>query len=281
MSDSSILKRLELEPFPQPELIQLKYPVFFCHGFGTTGNLIQASPLHDPCMMFRARGIIAFAPNIVPFATIETRAKNWVSLINTLSEKYGFEKFNVIAHSMGGLDIRYVLGHSLDEGKIASLTTVATPHRGAYLANFVLKAPGTIAEKLADLVDWYGDGVFPEEKSHAMNAVQQLTTDYVQNVFNQETRGTDIPIFSYSAAVGKGTKRSLNPIFRIQNSIIYDKEGPNDGFVSVESAKWGEHLGTINLSHAHQINIQVSKDYKPVYNNFWINAAKTLQKKGF
>lgn len=281
MSDSSILKRLELETFPQPDIIQLKYPVFFCHGFGTTGTLVQPSPLNDPCMQFRKHGIIAFSPNIVPFASIETRAENWVKLINIVSDKYGFQKFNVIAHSMGGLDMRYALANKLDGGKIASLTTVATPHHGSYLADFVLKTPGKIAEKLADLVDWFGDGVYPEVKSEAMAAVEQLTTDYVQNVFNPNTPDTDTPIFSYSAAVGKGTDYSLNAIFRLQNSIIFDKEGANDSFVSEQSARWGKHLGTIHLSHANQINIQVSKDYKPVYRKFWINAALNLQKEGF
>lgn len=277
----ALLKRLKLKQFPQPEIIQLRYPVFLCHGFGAVGSLVQPSPLHHPCMLMREHGIIAFAPNIVPYASIETRAGNWVSLINEVCKKYNIEKLNVVAHSMGGLDMRHAIAHNNCKDKIASLTTVATPHKGAYLADFILKTPDKITEKLGELVNWFGDNVFPSEKSDALNSVEQLTQHYVQEVFNPSTPEPDLPIFSYSAAVGKGTDYSLNPIFLFQNSQIYEKEGINDSFVSVESATWGEHLGTIPLSHVNQINIQVSKENKPKYFNFWLGVAKMLREKGF
>src|SRR6185295_14036690 len=46
----------------------------------------------------------------------------------------GAGKVNLIGHSEGGLDARYVLAVRPD--LIASLTTVATPHLGADLADF-------------------------------------------------------------------------------------------------------------------------------------------------
>ena len=125
---SAILKRLKLKAYPQPEIIQTKYPIFLAHGFGAVGSLIKPSPLHDPCMLMREHGITAIAPNVVPYASIETRAANWQRIISETCEQYGFEKVNVIAHSMGGLDMRHALAHTDIADKVASLTTVASPH---------------------------------------------------------------------------------------------------------------------------------------------------------
>jgi len=43
--------------------------------------------------------------------------------------------------------------------------------------------------------------------------------------------------------------------------VILEKEGPNDGLVSVESAKWGTYVGTVeDVSHLDLVG--------------WINAAR-------
>ena len=132
------------------------------------------------------------------------------------------------------------------------------------------------------MADWFGETVYPDVKSDAVSSVEQLTRNYVQEIFNPNTPDPEaIPFFSYSAAVGKGTKKSLNPIFLFQNSQIFDKEGINDSFVSVESATWGEHLGTVELSHMNQINVQVSRENKPIYREFWIGVVRTLSEKDF
>lgn len=278
----ALINRFKLEEFPQPEILHTKYPIFLCHGFGAIGSLVKPSPLHDPCMLMREHGVLAFAPNGVPYASIETRAKNWVRLITQVCDKHGYEKVNVIAHSMGGLDIRCALSHMGIAPKIASLTTVATPHHGTYLADLILKTPEIITEKLSDLVDWFGNNVYPREKSEVLSSVEQLCQGYVQEEFNPDTPNLEgFPYFSYSASVGKGTNFPLNPVFLFQNTQIFGKEGVNDSFVSVNSAIWGEHLGTVTLSHTHQINVQVSKEARPRYNDFWIGTVKKLSEMGF
>lgn len=278
----SLIKKLELKEFTQPDIIQLKYPVFLCHGFGAIGSLVKPSPLYDPCMLMREHGVMAIAPNVVPYASIETRAKNWVRLINKVCNDYDFEKVNVVAHSMGGLDMRHALTHLNISNRVASLTTVATPHRGTFLADLILKTPEIITDKLSNLVDWFGNSVYPKEKSHVLNSVEQLCRQYVEDEFNLNTPNIDgFPYFSYSAAVGKGTDYSLNPVFLFQNGQIFAQEDINDSFVSVKSATWGEHIETVPLSHMNQINVQVSKENKPRYNKLWTGIIKMLRDKGF
>lgn len=273
------LKKLELKQFPQPEVIRLKYPILLCHGYGGLSTIFAPSPMHKPCMRLRSHGIEAFAPNIVPYATIATRAGQWAEIIRSLKSQFGYDKLNVVAHSMGGLDMRYAI-HNLEMAdSVASLTTIATPHRGTSLAEIVLKSPDTIREKLAEFVDWFGESIYPASKSDAVAAVEQLTRSYVTKIFNPSTPNVNgIHYFSYSAAVGKGTDQPLNPIYRLQNQLIFQNEGINDSFVTASSAEWGEHLGMLPISHLEQIEIQVNKDRRILVEAFWRELALNLKK---
>lgn len=271
------LRKLELTEYPQPDLIDVRYPVLLCHGYGGLAGLIRPSPLHAPCMAMRSYGIHAFAPNIVPYAKISTRAEQWVEKIHHLQQMYGYEKFNVIGHSMGGLDMRYAISNLGVADRIASLTTIATPHQGTSLAELVLTTPELLRDKLGEVFDWFGESIFPHAKSNALEAVQQLTRNYVQNEFN--ANNPDAPgvhYFSISAAVGKGTSHPLNTIYRFQNLHIFSEEGINDSFVSVESSKWGTHLQTAPLSHMEQLDLQVSKERKKYVEHFWLDVAYNL-----
>lgn len=273
--------KYKLISFPQPDIVQLHHPVLLCHGYAAIAGLITPSPLQDPCMILRTHGVIAFAPNIVPYARIETRAEEWIKRMKELKAQYGFEKFNVVAHSMGGLDMRYALNRLGAEEHIASLLTIASPHQGSPLANFVLNTPGKVKEQLGSFFDWLGDRLYPSEKSDSVAAVEQLTPEYLTSEFNPViTDHPDVVYLSYSAAVGKGTKAPLNPIYRFQNHYIFEREGKNDAFVSVESSKWGEHLDVKPISHLEQMGIRVVSDRKPLVRTFWLELARELASRG-
>lgn len=91
----------------------------------------------------------------------------------------------------------------------------------------------------------------------------------------------DIPYYSYSAAVGKGTSHPIKVISRYQNNHIFEQEGLNDGMVSVESAQWGEHIKTIHLSHLEQMNLRVKDGRKELVRSFYLDVLEMLQEKGF
>ena len=276
------MKKFKLKEFPQPDIIRLKYPVLMCHGYGAIAGLVKPALLHEPCLILRECGVIAFAPNIVPYAKIEIRAEQWAERIKKLQEKYGYNKMNVIAHSMGGLDMRYAISKLGMADSVASLTTIATPHHGTSLADFVLSTPELVKDKLAEFFDWFGDNIYPEEKSDAIAAVKQLSRKYVNTEFNPDVKDVDsVNYYSISAAVGKGTSHPLNALYRFQNQFIYQHEGINDSFVSVESAKWGQHLKTASVSHLEQTNIRVSKDRQELVNHFWISVVRHLSDEGF
>lgn len=277
-----LFRKFELLDFPQPEIVTLKYPVFLCHGYGGIAGLVRPSPLHMPCMTLRSHGVHAFAPNIVPYAKISIRAEQWAEKIEQIKQQYGYEKVNVIGHSMGGLDIRYAISNLGIGDSIASYTSVACPHHGTSLAELVLTTPEVLREKLGDMFDWFGESIFPKAKSDAVAAVEQLTREYVTKEFNPNNPDDEnIDYFSFSAAIGKGTKEPLNPIYRYQNQYIYSNEGMNDSFVSVKSSKWGKHIQMAPISHMEQLDIQVGKERKKYVTQFWLDLVENLRENNF
>lgn len=275
------LKKLQLSEFPEPEHVELRHPVLLCHGYGAIASLVKPSPLYDVAMLMRKHNVSAFAPNIVPYAAIEIRAEGWVQIIRQLVRKTSGGKLNIIAHSMAGLDIRYALAKMEIAEHVASFTTISTPHRGTSLAELSLKTPDAIKEKMGELLDWMGNRVYPGAKSDSVGSARQLTRAYILEEFNPNVPNVEsIPYYSFSSAVGKGTEHPIKVISRYQNTYIYQHEGINDGMVSVESSKWGEHIKTGSISHLEQMNLRIKDGRMQQFETFWLDVLKTLQKRG-
>ncbi|KAJ2000692.1 hypothetical protein H4R26_004495, partial [Coemansia thaxteri] len=77
-----------------------------------------------------------------------------------------------------------------------------------------------------------------------------LTTDYCQRFFNPATPdASDVEYLSIGAHMNpSAVSDKVNPLI-IPHDIIYRREGPNDGFVSLTSAQWGHYLGSVCADH--------------------------------
>lgn len=270
------------ERFPQPAVIHLRYPVVFMHGFGMLAVFLKGGHLHDEAMYMRQRGIRAYAPNVSPYHTIESRAEMWKECIEHILEETHAEAVTLIAHSMGGLDARFMISRLGVGDRIKALVTVASPHHGSYLADIVLETPGRVQEWLSDAANWAGTSSMDGVESDFQQAIHDLTPDYVTNHFNPavpDNRG--VAYFSYAGCAGKGTRVNINPLLRLQNTLIYAREGKNDGFISVESAQWGKYLGTINADHSQQIGIDWTPQSTFKSTTFYAGVIKMLAKEGF
>ena len=277
-----LLEKIELEEFPQPEYIRLTYPVVMCHGYGSVASILKPSPLHDACMLYRSHGIAAFAPNAVPYASIEDRAKDWVRHVRRVLDQTGADRVNVIAHSMGGLDLRYAISRLGLGDAVVSLTTLATPHRGSSLAELGLATPARLRDMLSEVFNWLGTSLYPNTNSDVKAALEDLTRNHVGAVFNPSVPDVKgVEYFSWSAAVGKGTKESINSMLIPLNRYIFEKEGVNDGFVAAESAVWGNYLGQVGLSHTEQIHLNLTRAHRDRWHDFWLQQARLMSESGF
>src|SRR5438552_7629712 len=112
-----------------------RYPVVLAHGFLGFDELALGGNRDGYFRGVAARleqmGIKVYSPRVPPAAAIATRAERLAQLIRALPD----ERVNIVAHSMGGLDARYAISRLGLADRVASLTTIATPHLGTPLAD--------------------------------------------------------------------------------------------------------------------------------------------------
>ncbi|MFK7897037.1 MAG: esterase/lipase family protein [Myxococcota bacterium] len=231
-----------------PTASPTRYPVYFAHGFnsskdawdGISAALIEGDPRWKGWL--QAQSVPAFEPVWQRTEHLRRNLSNFlVDLENqgvTPLEGEPFQRINVVAHSMGGLDSRYLLGHpkynqpschlerqctdaqgnavpccSADaEGnaipwrkRIASVTTLSTPHRGSSFADLSMK----LLENRS--VDWmfrkaarYVVGLDTEEEQTDLR--ETLFT--LSNQFSRETMTPDFPppiperVYTFACASG-------------------------------------------------------------------------------
>ncbi len=282
MSEPGRLRaRLLLPSFPEPALIRTNYPIMLMHGFGTTSGLGRKGNYHEAAMALRSHGVWAYAPNVAPYHTIATRAEMWAERMAHILEETHAPKVNLIAHSMGGLDARYLISRLGQHTHVASLTTIATPHRGSALASFVLKQPATIKKALMYGAHALGTLTSPDTDADFLSAVDELQPDFITNAFNPATPDhPDIPYWSYAGAAGRGSDIRINPVMLPLNQYLFAKEGLNDGFVSTASAPWGTFCGTLPADHAQQIGVNFPGASSFRANTFYASVAEMLASRG-
>jgi triacylglycerol lipase len=224
-------------------------------------------------------GIQVFFGNTGGWSTCETNAAMLKETIDTVLAETNSEKVNIIAHSKGGIDARYLIGKYNYGDKIASLITMATPHHGSEIADAIYNR-GLIRTKLAQsFIKSYEKS--NEDKSPDMYGVlYELTTEAMSH-FN-ETVPMDERVYHlsfYVAMAESSTDRLMSATYR---HIKKDGGGDNDGLVSTASAIWGEsHRIAGNLSHRDIVDMKRKPidgvDVPLVY----LEIMRELEKKGF
>lgn len=187
----------------------------------------------------------------------------------------------------GGLDCRYLISHIPDRPyKVNSLTTISTPHRGSpvmdwFRDNVGVGMAGSILanaanNKLSKSTSFIEPSSYAAEKFNQQHqkwsmfselaknspkfdplmkklislvdtaAYANLTTDYCTNSFNPNTpNDPDVSYYSYGANATFPNWSLLNMPYKWTK----EKEGMNDGLVSVKSAQWGKYIKTLDADH--------------------------------
>ena len=146
---------------------------------------------------------------------------------------------HLIGHSMGGLDARFMVARLGMAARVQSLTSVGTPHRGSAFADWFVERFGRLATPFFQLL-----GV-------SFEAFRDLTTAACRR-FNAVV--PDAPAVRYLSVAGLCERPWMTPEWRLPHRIVSRVEGPNDGVVSVASARWGvshdvwegDHLNLVN-----------------------------------
>ncbi len=150
------------------------------------------------------------------------------------------EPVHLVAHSMGGLDARYMISCLGMAERVLTLTTLGTPHRGSSFADWGITRLERIVKPVFHFL-----GV-PTE------AFYDLTTTRCRH-FNDQVR--DAPGVRYFSVAGRHDGSLASAEFLLPYRIILGSEGANDGMVSVASATYGERLDIWDGDHLSLVNL--------------------------
>jgi len=113
-----------------------KYPIVLAHGMAGFDSLFGVldywygleGALEDG-------GATVFVTEVSQFNTTQARGEQLLAQVQQILAITGKSKVNLIGHSHGGLDVRYVAAVRPD--LVASVTSVGSPHKGAALADYL------------------------------------------------------------------------------------------------------------------------------------------------
>ncbi len=225
-----------------------RYPIVLAHGIARFDFLTQSllrranlfiwdmSRAFDRLHYFKriastlqADGHRVYETDVNWAGPVETRAKDLRRQVEAALADSGAERAHIIGHSMGGLDARHMI---VDEGmgdRVASLTTIGTPHLGTSFANWGLAHGGH--EAIVALRQRLDLGGFL-----TLTATERAA-------FNERARHAEATndVVYQTVASAQAGERVFGPI-RFAWGIIFDQEGENDGLVPATSQAWTDRL---------------------------------------
>ena len=200
----------------------------------------------DVAQHFKAKGYLPFAPQLDPTQGISFRGDQLRRQIEQAFISKALDpqqKTHIIAHSMGGLDSRYMLSPAnlnRIQIPITSLTTIGTPHLGSPIAD-VIDNPAALlpfphlpfASPMTTLVP------FLNALGISENGLRDLRTGSCQAFSAKYVDNPNVRYFSCAGSGRLGLTATAG-VFMIFHHYISGTTGEsNDGLVAVSSAKWG------------------------------------------
>ena len=265
------------------KICSTKYPILMVHGvfFRDTQFLNYWGRIPNE---LEENGAKIFYGNHSSASSIADSAEELKKRINDILEKTGDEKVNIIAHSKGGLDCRYALAKLGISNKVASLTTINTPHNGCLFADYLLnKIPTKVKNRVAESYNTTLNK-FGEENANFLAAVNNLTDSYC----NQLNIELSTPQGVYCQSVGSVLRKATNGKFPLNFSyhLVKHFSGENDGLVSESSFKWGEKYTLLKptskrgISHGDMIDL--NRENIPGFDvrEFYVELVHDLKERG-
>lgn len=223
-----------------------KYPIMLIHGAGFRDRKYLNYWGRIPAAL-ENQGATLFYGHQDSWGRIEYNAGVLKDNLNQILTATNCAKVNIIAHSKGGLEARYMISSLNMADKVASLTTIATPHHGSKTIDLLCRLPECLYRLAAFFINLFfkmiGDRV-PD----FFTASRQLTTEHLKTL-NESNPDAPFVYYQSYAAVMKNPFSDL--LLFWPNLFVSLIEGENDGLVTPESASWTNFRG---ISHADEVD---------------------------
>lgn len=289
------------------------YPILLVHGvfFRDSNVLNYWGRIPDE---LRKNGATIHYGNHQSAASVRSSAYELTERIRQIVELTGCGKVHVIAHSKGGLDMRYAIARCGAAPFVASLTTINTPHRGCGFADYLLSnipeavqrqveaAYNAAAARLGDPQPDFMAAVHDltqagcarlnaEMQSESANPPQRKQTeahaDAVRSPMPEPLNNSRFAGM-VCRSVGSRLKHATTGKFPLNFTYPLVKwfDGPNDGLVARSSFLWGESFtwiepqGDRGISHADMIDL--NRENIPGFDvrEFYVQLVADLKRRG-
>lgn len=266
------------------ECCHTKYPLLLVHGVFFRDSRFLNYWGRIPKELMR-NGAVIYYGNQQSAASVVSCGQELAERIRQLVEETGCGKVNIIAHSKGGLDARYAVARCGAAEYTASLTTINTPHRGCFFADYLLeKAPVGLRNFLA------------ARYNAALRRLGDASPDFLGAVTDLTAkacleRNGHLPdhedVYYQSVATSMPKARSGRFPLNISYYLVRHFDGENDGLVSVDSALWGDvhsilrPKGNRGISHGDMIDLNRENIMEFDVREFYVNLVKDLKEKGY
>lgn len=290
------------------------YPIVLAHGFFGFEDFAGLDFIN---YFYRVKPRLArdgetmvYTPAVDPFADSTERGRQLLAEVERVVAETGYAKVNLIGHSQGGLDARVVA--SLRPDLVASVTTVATPHGGAPVADALVKI--TDYPRLSELIDAFvrliGAPIYDAlgADTSVTAAIRQLSTMGMAEFNATYPADPSIPYFSIAGrsdnhpggpeCAATDSPRfitrwardldPIDPLFVLPEAINDGELGPghpNDGMVRAIDAHFGRFLGCIPADHMDEVghlfgdSPGLGNDFD--YLRFWSELVAWLRTQGY
>ncbi|MDT7603380.1 MAG: triacylglycerol lipase [Acidobacteriota bacterium] len=173
--------------------------------------------------------------------SVADRSADLRAEVNRILQETKSPKIHIIAHSMGGLDARAMIARLGMAERVASLTTIGTPHHGTSFADFKLTHGGS------DLINLVG-------KAIDLNGFNDLTRDACQK-FNDAVRDSEAAngVFYQTYASSEDREAVFVFLQMAWDIIKKEEQDDNDGLVSLKSQAWQPEIVSADGKHKKQI----------------------------
>ena len=259
-------------------MVKTKYPVILVHGMMVRDFSFYRA-FRGITDFLKNQGVDVYTSNQDGLGIIETNALQLKEEILEILEKTNSEKINVIAHSKGGLDARYMISHLDMDQRVASLTTLSTPHHGSGLSTRLLKMPAFLAKTAAFFSNLFYR-ILGDRHPDVLQLGRQLTPDAMKEFNASVVNAPDVYYQSYSSSTSH--KKAFLRFIPYQISR-YCEQDETDGMVSVGSSQWGNYRGNMAgaIDHYQMVGVYGSKRKLVGVGLFYLQILRELEDMGF
>jgi len=220
-----------------------KYPLVLAHGMGASAEILGIIDywwgIEDE---LADEGCDVYITSVNGMDSTINKAAHFKSQVLHILAISGASKVNIVGHSHGTIYTRYAVSNLGLGSKVATHTSIAGPHKGSKLADLIMFSfSDDVVNMLGSAIDWIYAYIFGDSNPNSIENGYDVCTDYMINTFNPNTPNVGGIYYQSWAAKAKWGCPSV--LMEIPWLIMLGLEGPNDGLVSVESAKWGNFRG--------------------------------------